>query len=198
MRPLPAKLQRLVRDRAAIGGSGRKHPGIRLHPGGVTSAFPSTRMHALDSGSRKDRLTSVQRGISMQVSVESTSALERRMTVGVPAERIETEVNKRLQQTARRAKIPGFRPGKVPMSVIRQRYEASARQEAMGDLIQETFYEAVVEQKLNPAGSPSVEPKSFERQGPGIHRNLRSLPGIYRFRPGRHQGRAPAGRSFRC
>ncbi|MBH9305403.1 trigger factor [Pseudomonas aeruginosa] len=99
----------------------------------------------------------------MQVSVESTSALERRMTVGVPAERIETEVNKRLQQTARRAKIPGFRPGKVPMSVIRQRYEASARQEAMGDLIQETFYEAVVEQKLNPAGSPSVEPKSFEK-----------------------------------
>jgi trigger factor len=53
----------------------------------------------------------------MQVSVENTSALERRMTIGVPAERIETEVNKRLQQTARKAKIPGFRPGKVPMSV---------------------------------------------------------------------------------
>ena len=61
----------------------------------------------------------------MQVSVESTSALERRMTIGVPVERIETEVNKRLQQTASRAKIPGFRPGKVPMSVIRQRYEAA-------------------------------------------------------------------------
>lgn len=99
----------------------------------------------------------------MQVSVENTSALERRMTIGVPAERIETEVNKRLQQTARRAKVPGFRPGKVPMSVIRQRYEASARQEALGDLIQETFYEAVVEQKLNPAGAPAVEPKVFEK-----------------------------------
>jgi trigger factor len=99
----------------------------------------------------------------MQVSVESTSALERRMTIGVPAERIETEVNKRLQQTARRAKIPGFRPGKVPMSVIRQRYEDAARQEALGELIQATFYEAVVEQKLNPAGAPAVEPKSFEK-----------------------------------
>jgi len=99
----------------------------------------------------------------MQVSVENTSALERRMTIGVPAERIETEVNKRLQQTAQRAKVPGFRPGKVPMSVIRQRYEASARQEALGDLIQETFYEAVVEQKLNPAGAPAVEPKVFEK-----------------------------------
>ena len=96
----------------------------------------------------------------MQVSVENTSALERRMTIGVPAERIETEVNKRLQQTARKAKIPGFRPGKVPMSVIRQRYEDGARQEALGDLIQATFYEAVVEQKLNPAGAPAVEPKS--------------------------------------
>ena len=99
----------------------------------------------------------------MQVSVETTSALERRMTVGVPVERVETEVNKRLQQTARRAKIPGFRPGKVPMSIIRQRYEDSARQEALGDLIQETFYEAVVQQKLNPAGAPSVEPKVFEK-----------------------------------
>lgn len=99
----------------------------------------------------------------MQVSVENTSALERRMTVGVSVERIETEVNKRLQQTARSAKVAGFRPGKVPMSVIRQRYEDAARQEALGDLIQSTFYEAVVERKLNPAGAPAVEPKSFEK-----------------------------------
>ena len=99
----------------------------------------------------------------MQVSVESTSALERRMTIGDPAERIETEVTKRLQQTARRAKVPGFRPGKVPMNVIRQRYEDAARQEALGDLIQATFYEAIVEQKLNPAGAPAVEPKVFEK-----------------------------------
>lgn len=99
----------------------------------------------------------------MQVSVESTSALERRMTIGVPAERIETEVTKRLQQTARRVKVPGFRPGKVPMNVIRQRYEDAARQEALGDLIQATFYEAIVEQKLNPAGAPAVEPKVFEK-----------------------------------
>lgn len=99
----------------------------------------------------------------MQVSVENTSTLERRMTVGVPAERFEGEVNKRLQQTARRAKIPGFRPGKVPMNVIRQRFEGEARQEALGDIIQATFYEAVVEQKLTPAGAPSIEPTVFEK-----------------------------------
>lgn len=99
----------------------------------------------------------------MQVSVENTSALERRMTIAVPAERVENEVNKRLQQTAKRAKVAGFRPGKVPMSVIRQRFEADARQEAFGDLVQSSFYEAIVEQKLNPAGAPAVEPKSFEK-----------------------------------
>ncbi len=68
------------------------------------------------------------------------------MSITVPAERIETQVNKRLQQTAQKAKIPGFRPGKVPMSVIRQRYEADARQEAVGDVIQSSFYEAVVDE----------------------------------------------------
>ncbi len=100
----------------------------------------------------------------MQVSAENTSALERRMTIAVPAERVENEVNKRLQQTAKRAKIAGFRPGKVPMNVIRQRFEADARQEAFGDLVQASFYEAIVEQKLkSPAGAPAVEPKSFEK-----------------------------------
>lgn len=99
----------------------------------------------------------------MQVSVETLSALERRMTVGVPAERIEAEINKRLQQTASRAKIPGFRPGKAPIKLIRQRYEESARQEALGDVIQETYYKAISEQNLKPAGMPSVEPKSFEQ-----------------------------------
>ncbi|WP_223462327.1 MULTISPECIES: trigger factor [unclassified Pseudomonas] len=98
----------------------------------------------------------------MQVSVENTTALERRMSVTVPAERIESQVNKRLQQTAQKAKIAGFRPGKVPMSEIKRRFGADARQEAVGDVIQSSFYEAVVEQKLNPAGQPSIEPKSLE------------------------------------
>ncbi|MBS7326792.1 MAG: trigger factor [Thiopseudomonas sp.] len=99
----------------------------------------------------------------MQVSVENTSALERRMTVGVPADRIEAEVTKRLQRTARQAKVPGFRPGKVPMNIIRQRYEADARQDVLGEVIQTSFYEAVVAEKLNPAGQPAIEPKVFEK-----------------------------------
>ncbi|TVP88276.1 MAG: trigger factor [Pseudomonadaceae bacterium] len=98
----------------------------------------------------------------MQVSVETTSGLERRMTVGIPAERIDNEVNKRLQQTARRARVDGFRPGKVPMSVIRKRFGDSARQEVIGEVIQSSFFEAVTQEKLNPAGAPSVEPKQLE------------------------------------
>ena len=99
----------------------------------------------------------------MQVSLDSPSAIQRRMTIGVPAQEIDSEVDKRLQQTARRVKIPGFRPGKVPMRIIRERYEDSARQEVLGDVIQRSFYEAVVQEKLNPAGAPSVEPKVFEK-----------------------------------
>src|SRR5690606_24490226 len=67
-----------------------------------------------------------------------------------------------LQQTASRARVDGFRPGKVPMSVIRKRFGASARQEVIGEVIQSSFYEAVVQEKLNPAGAPSVEPKSID------------------------------------
>lgn len=99
----------------------------------------------------------------MQVSVESTSAIERRMTIGVPAERFESEVNKRLQRTAKQAKIPGFRPGKAPMNIIRQRYEEGVRQDVMGDLINSTFYEALMAEKINPAGAPSIEAKTFEK-----------------------------------
>ena len=63
----------------------------------------------------------------MQVSVEKPTAIERRLSITVPAERIETAVNKRLQQTAQKAKIAGFRPGKVPMSEIKRRFGADAR-----------------------------------------------------------------------
>ncbi|RRJ84905.1 trigger factor [Aestuariirhabdus litorea] len=98
----------------------------------------------------------------MQVSVEATSGLERRLTITVPAERIDSEVNKRLQETARKARIDGFRPGKVPMSVIKRRFGPSARQEVVGEVIQSTFFEAVQKESLNPAGMPSVEPKAVK------------------------------------
>lgn len=92
----------------------------------------------------------------MQVSVESISTLERKVTIGVPAERIDNAVNMRLQEVARDARIDGFRKGKVPMSVVRQRYGADARQDVLGKVINDTFYEAVTKQDLKPAGMPSI------------------------------------------
>ena len=98
----------------------------------------------------------------MQVSIETTSGLERRLTVGVPAERIESEVDSRLQKAAGNVRLPGFRPGKVPMKVMRQRFGAGVRQEVLGEVMSQTFQEAVVQEKLRPAGQPSIEAKSLE------------------------------------
>lgn len=103
----------------------------------------------------------------MQVSVETTAGLERRMTVQVPEERIATEVDNRLRQLARTTSIKGFRPGKVPFKMVQQRYADQVRQEVLGDVIQSTYFEAVTQEKLRPAGYPSFEPKSLE-QGKGI------------------------------
>jgi len=98
----------------------------------------------------------------MQVSVENLSPIERRLTVGVPAERIETEVESRLQKAAKTVRIDGFRPGKVPMKVVKQRYSAGIREEVVGEVMRQSFYEAVTQEKLNPVGSPNIEPKTLE------------------------------------
>ena len=93
----------------------------------------------------------------MQVSVETTTGLERRMKVAVPKERIDSEVEKRLKSLGGRAKIDGFRPGKVPFSVIRKKYGAQVRQEVLGEVMQSSFVEAVSQEKLRPAGAPQIE-----------------------------------------
>lgn len=98
----------------------------------------------------------------MQVSVEATSALQRRMTVEVPAERIAGEVESRLQRMARTAKVKGFRPGKVPMKVVAQQYGKQIRDEVVGEVIQTTYFEAITQEKLHPASMPTIESVSGE------------------------------------
>ncbi len=97
----------------------------------------------------------------MQVSIETTTGLERRMTVGIPAEQVDTEVNKRLQQAAKTVRLNGFRKGKVPMKVVKQRFGAGVRQEVLGEVINRSFYEAVQKESVKPAGQPSIEPKEM-------------------------------------
>ena len=98
----------------------------------------------------------------MQVSVESTGTLERRMTVTVPEEKIANEVEQRLKSMAPRVRIDGFRPGKVPFSVIRGKYTNQVRSEVIGDVMQSSYYEAVQQENLKPAGNPTIEPKLIE------------------------------------
>ena len=97
----------------------------------------------------------------MQVSIETTSGLERRLTVGVPAERVDSEVKQRLQKAAKTMRLDGFRPGKVPMNVVRQRFGAGMRQEVLGEVMSQSFYEAVSQENLKPAGQPNIEPKNL-------------------------------------
>lgn len=94
----------------------------------------------------------------MQVSVETTQGLERRLTISVPAEQIENTVKEALKSEAKRARIPGFRPGKVPVSVINKRYGNAIRQDITGEVMQRNFVEAIIAEKLNPAGAPTFVP----------------------------------------
>jgi len=96
----------------------------------------------------------------MQVSVETIEGLERRLTITVPAETVDVEVKNRLRHIAKTQRINGFRPGKVPASVIQKRFGQSVRQEVTGDLMQRNFVEAIVAEKINPAGRPQFVEKS--------------------------------------
>ncbi len=98
----------------------------------------------------------------MQVSIETISGLERRLTVGVPAERVDVEVKNRLQKAAKTVRLPGFRPGKVPMKVMQQLFGEGVRQEVVGEVLNQSFQEAVVQEQLRPAGQPSIEPRNLE------------------------------------
>jgi len=95
----------------------------------------------------------------MQVTVESTSTLERRMRVELPAERIEKEVDSRLKKVGKTARIKGFRPGKIPPKVVRQRYGVQVRQEVLSDLMGQSYRDAVIQENLNPVAQPKIEPE---------------------------------------
>jgi trigger factor len=93
----------------------------------------------------------------MQVSVEKTSELSRKMTVSVPEAVVQEKMAARLKSLAREVKIDGFRPGKVPQHVVNKMFGDKVRSEVSGDLIHSTFYDALQDQELRPAGHPHIE-----------------------------------------
>jgi trigger factor len=94
----------------------------------------------------------------MQVSVESVGALERLMRVEVPEDQVSGEVESRLENLSRTTRIQGFRPGKVPLRIVRQRFGQRVRQEVVGELVQRSFYEAIGRERLRPAAGPEINP----------------------------------------
>jgi len=93
----------------------------------------------------------------MQVSVETGEGLERKLTIQVPAETVETEVNNRLESIKGTVRIDGFRPGKVPLKVVKQKYSGTVLQEVAGELMQNSFREALTQENLQPAGDPVIQ-----------------------------------------
>ena len=98
----------------------------------------------------------------MQVTVETTAGLERKMRVVVPSERVEVQVTEKIKQTAKQAKINGFRPGKVPLREVKRRFGPGIRQEVSSELIQSTYGEALQKEDINPAGMPKIEEVNIE------------------------------------
>ena len=101
----------------------------------------------------------------MQVSVESLGNLERRMTLRVPTDSVESQIGGRLRELARTARIKGFRPGKVPAKVVEQRYGQQVRAEVVDELLQKGFDQAIRENALRIAGQPRIEPSTEAGEG---------------------------------
>ena len=92
----------------------------------------------------------------MQVSIENVGSLGRKLTVRLPAQRLEDTIRSRIQEMGRSARLKGFRPGKVPAKVIEQRFGSQIRNEALSEMIGSSFQEAVTQEKLRPAVQPSI------------------------------------------
>tara|TARA_R110001583_G_scaffold16561_15_gene67872 strand:- start:10711 stop:12021 length:1311 start_codon:yes stop_codon:yes gene_type:complete len=99
----------------------------------------------------------------MQVSVEASQGLERTLTISVAAEVFEKEFDSRIRQLSKTQRVDGFRPGKVPASVIMKRFGGAVENEVAGEVMQRNFFEAIVAEKLNPAGAPKVAPKARKK-----------------------------------
>ncbi len=99
----------------------------------------------------------------MEVSIESPGEIVRRMTIKVPATELEKGVDARIGRFARTAKIPGFRPGKVPRKVAEAQFGIQALHEAAQELIDTSYRDALQEKAIVPVGMPSIEPKNLTR-----------------------------------
>ena len=93
----------------------------------------------------------------MQVSIESSTGLERQLKISVPADKVDQEVVARLQKATKTVAMKGFRKGKVPLKVVKQHYGRGVRQEVVGEMVNSSFYDAIQQENLNPVGQPKID-----------------------------------------
>ncbi len=98
----------------------------------------------------------------MQVSIENLEGLERKMTVQIPSDTVTQAVEKKLKDLTKTVRIDGFRPGKVPLKVVQQKYGGYVRQEVIGDVIESSYRDAITQENIRPAGMPSIESVNSE------------------------------------
>ena len=107
----------------------------------------------------------------MQVSIEESGIIERKLSISVPFAEIDKEIESRLIDVARKARIPGFRPGKAPKNVIKERFEPQITHEVISDKINTSYRDALGQEKIIPAGLVSIDPTPYSGQGSGVCSN---------------------------
>ncbi|OYV28551.1 MAG: hypothetical protein B7Z82_02375 [Halothiobacillus sp. 20-54-6] len=107
----------------------------------------------------------------MQVELQSSEGLLRRLAIEIPANEIDVEVDRRIKDMSRRVRLDGFRPGKAPLPVVRQRYFGQVRDEVVGDVMGRAYQAAIAEQNLRPAGCATAMSSR-----PAAHSRTPSLP----------------------
>lgn len=100
----------------------------------------------------------------MQVSIETLEGIERKMTVQIPADTVTQAVAKKLKELTKTVKIDGFRPGKVPLKVVQQKFGGHVRQEVVGDVLESSYQEALMQENVRPAGMPNIESVTAEEK----------------------------------
>ena len=154
---------------AVVGSSPIVHPIAMVSNGGAQSRRRMSRgvkQRRIKNASTESRRAARHRKKHiMQVSIETTSALERRLTISVPSEEFEDQITTKLTEARSQVRLPGFRPGKVPLKEVRRRFGQGVRAEVASELMQSTFFDAVAQEKMSPAGQPSLE---VVKMDPGI------------------------------
>ena len=93
----------------------------------------------------------------MEVTVEKSSSLQRKLKVKVPSDQLQQKIDSRLREIGKKVKLKGFRPGRIPHKVLKQRYGKSVQREIVTELVQSSLFEAIEKESLRPASNPVLE-----------------------------------------